>query len=311
MEHFVTLFDSLFLPQGVALYMSMERHIINYKLWVLCVDDKAFEVLSAINFSNMHLLRLGDLETEDLLEVKPKRSKGEYCWTLTPFTPRFVFAADPEVHRVTYIDADIWFRRAPTQIFSEFDTSEKDVLITDHGYAPEYDQSATSGQYCVQFMTFTRRGGEPVRSWWENRCIEWCYARAENGKFGDQKYLDDWPERFPEIVHVLKNKELTLAPWNSTRYPYSSSIFFHFHGLRIVNDKEIVIGFYNLPQPLIQGVYTPYLADLKEAVRLLEKVGFKYKSQAPGVPVSTLLYNLLRSIYLVFKSNVRTGRIEW
>ena len=26
MEHFVTLFDSLFLPQGLALHMSMERH---------------------------------------------------------------------------------------------------------------------------------------------------------------------------------------------------------------------------------------------------------------------------------------------
>ena len=68
----------------------------------------------------------------------------------------------------------------PIQIFHECDASRKKVLITDHAYAPEHDQSATSGQYCLQFMTFTRNGGEVVRKWWEERCIEWCYARFED-----------------------------------------------------------------------------------------------------------------------------------
>ncbi len=60
-------------------------------------------------------------------------------------------------------------------------------------------------------MTFKRNDGELVRSWWEERCLEWCYARFEDGKFGDQKYLDDWTSRFNKQVHVLKNKELMLA----------------------------------------------------------------------------------------------------
>jgi hypothetical protein len=34
MEHYVTLFDSLFLPQGLALHMSMERHAGVYTLWI-------------------------------------------------------------------------------------------------------------------------------------------------------------------------------------------------------------------------------------------------------------------------------------
>ena len=33
--------DSLFLPQGLALHMSMERHVKDYTLWILCVDDEA------------------------------------------------------------------------------------------------------------------------------------------------------------------------------------------------------------------------------------------------------------------------------
>src|SRR5450755_1517610 len=184
MEHYVTVFDSLFLPQGLALHMSMERHAGSYTLWVLCVDDAVYEALRRIDLPNVKLLQLSRLEVAELKRVKPTRTTGEYCWTLTAFAPRFVFEADTTAARVTYLDADVWLRRNPASIFAELDDSRKDVLITEHAYAPEYDQSACSGQYCVQFVTFTREGGEPVRKWWEERCIEWCFARYENGKFG-------------------------------------------------------------------------------------------------------------------------------
>jgi hypothetical protein len=185
---------------------------------------------------------------------------------------------------VTYLDADLWFRKNPVAIFSEFDASGKDVLITDHAYAPEHDQSATSGQYCVQFTTFTRNGGEVVRKWWEERCIEWCYARFEDGKFGDQKYLDDWPEIFAQQVHVLTNKELTLAPWNATRFPYGNAVFWHFHSLRILKIAERVlmidIGPYQLPRQTRKYVYEPYMKDLQAAVDRMLRYGINAKAQA-------------------------------
>ena len=257
MEHFVTLFDSLFLPQGLALHRSMERHVRRYVLWVLCVDNETHDVLEKLALPNVRLLKLSMLETEELLLVKPEKTIGEYCWTLTPFAPRFVFEADVTVQRVTYLDADLWFRKNPKPIFGELDASGKQVLITDHAYAPEYDQSATSGQFCVQFMTFTREGGETVRQWWEERCIEWCFARFEDGKFGDQKYLDDWPERFNSLVHVLQDKERTLAPWNAMRFPYANAVFYHFHGLRIISRRQLQIGDFLLPLVLKQYVYKP------------------------------------------------------
>jgi len=155
----------------------MERHVCEYVLWVLCVDDETHDVLQRLALPNVRLLKLSELETDELLSVKPGRAIAEYCWTLTPFAPRFVFETEPTVKRVTYLDADLWFRKHPKPIFDELDASGKCVLITDHAYAPEYDQSATSGQFCVQFMTFHRDGGELVRQWWEERCIEWCFAR--------------------------------------------------------------------------------------------------------------------------------------
>jgi len=271
MEHFVTLFNSLYLPQGLALHLSMERHIKNYVLWILCVDDETYEVLAKFALNNVRLLKLSNLETPKLLAVKPDRTIGEYCWTLTPFAPRFVFEEDSAVQRVTYIDADLWFRKHPKLIFDEFEKSKKDVLITDHAYSPEYDQSAVSGQFCVQFLIFNRVGGEIVRKWWEKKCLEWCFARSENGKFGDQKYLDDWPQKFDNQVHVLKDKELMLAPWNANRFPYGRSIVYHFHGLKYTKIGLVSIGSYEIPSPVVENVYKKYVKDLKIAFSLLEK----------------------------------------
>lgn len=284
MEHYVTLFDSLFLPQGIALHTSMERHVKDYTLWILCVDDQAHEILSKLNLPNVRLLQLSKLETADLLTVKPLRTKGEYCWTLTPFAPRFVFEADVNVTRVTYLDADLWFRKNPAAIFREFESSGKQVLITDHAYAPQYDQSATSGQYCVQFMTFNRDGGEIVRKWWEERCVEWCFARFENGKFGDQKYLDDWPERFINTVHVMQNKEWILAPWSAARYPYGNSILWHFHDVRVANKSnniQTVVWYgYLIPKETKNNIYVNYFKDLRLGAISLLAIRFKIKPQA-------------------------------
>jgi hypothetical protein len=275
MEHYVTFFDSLFIPNGIALQASMDRHLKNYTLWILCVDDACFSALKKLDLPNANLLQLSALETEELLKVKQIRTRVEYIWSLAPFAIRTVFQIDSNVRRVTYIDADIWFMRAPEPIFKELENSGKEVLITDHGYAPEYDLSAYCGQYNVQFMPFNRTG-ENVRKWWEERCMENCSFSTEGGQFGDQKYLDDWPERFPGEVHVLANKELTLAPWNATRFPYSSGIFWHFHGLRIAKifpDLLVHYGNFPLPATTRQFVYTPYLNDLKDALARLKNEG--------------------------------------
>ena len=49
MEHFVTLFDQVFLPQGLSLHMSMQRHIKDYTLWILCMENEVFEILAKMN----------------------------------------------------------------------------------------------------------------------------------------------------------------------------------------------------------------------------------------------------------------------
>jgi hypothetical protein len=194
------------------------------------------------------------------------------------------------------VDADLWFLRSAEPIFREFETAEKHVLITDHAYAPEYDQSAISGKYCVQFLIFRRDGGEGVRKWWEERCIEWCFDRVENGKFGDQKYLDEWPVRFGDKVQVLQNQAWALAPWNASRFPYSGGIFYHFHGLRLLDNKRVNLGEYPLPPVLVGQVYKPYVAKLKNILTMLRAVGWEAPPQQVGIGFDRKIRSLLHGI---------------
>lgn len=296
-EHYVTIFDSFFLPQGIALHSSLEAHAGDYFLWVICVDDEAYRILSLLGLPDLRPLKLSDVETPELLKVKQERTNREYCWTFTSFAPDFIFNADSNVNRVTYIDADLFFLKNPAPIFKEFNDSGKNVLITDHGYAPEYDRSATSGQYCVQFMTFNRHGGENVRRWWQDRCLEWCFDRFEEGKFGDQKYLDHWPELFKEDVHVLQNEHFALAPWNATRFPFSGGIFYHFQGFRILKNSVVDLAFYPLPAVLILGVYDKYIQKIDEACLLLAGVGFIIKPQRPRLGIWKLIRLYISGMY--------------
>jgi hypothetical protein len=278
----------------------MERHLSDFILWILCVDEYTHDVLLGLQLPHVRLLNLVDLETDELRAVKSDRSIGEYCWTLTPIAPRLVFNTDPTINRVTYIDADLWFRKDPTPIFNEFDASNKSVLITDHSYSPEYDFSPYSGQFCVQFITFVRNESESVRQWWEDRCLEWCYARYENNQFGDQKYLDEWPSLFGAQIHILLNRELALAPWNASRFPYGNAIFYHFHGLRLISRSKVDIGNLIVPNLLKTNVYLPYLADIRAALSLLDSAGVPFVPQRSRLSLTQHIHRKLSRLKTVF-----------
>ncbi len=310
-EHFVTLFDSNFLPMGMCLHASLMEHGQPFHLWILCMDELVEQQLRQLALPHVSLIPLQEVETDALLGVKNGRTRGEYCWTLTPFTPQFVFDRDQTIKRVTYLDADIFFFNSPQVLLKEFKESGKHVLITEHAYAPEYDHSVTSGRFCVQFMTFRRtHEGKAVMQWWQDRCIDWCFSRFEDGKFGDQKYLDDWPERFTDSVHVLKQREKTLAPWNLRRFTkYSSKptnfVLYHFHSLRIVKSNRVILySNYKLGE-VSDYIYERYLDCLRGCVGLMRDRGMN----VPVIPLQNDLLSVFRAIKNRLFGMMRTASI--
>ena len=294
-EHYVTLMDSNFLPQGLALYESMVEHAKPFVLWVQCVDEKARHVLERLSKPGIHPLSISEIETPQLLQVKKQRTIREYCWTLKPMTPKIVLDRDQTINRVSYLDADLWFLKSPSSLFEEFEESGRSILITDHGYDSENDRSLTSGRYCAQFMTFVREKSEPVRQWWEARCLEWCFARREKGLFADQKYLDDWPSRFSKDVHVLKQLDLFLAPWNARRFHYSRGAVWHFHGLRLLKGGRVKLHpGYSISKDVEQNVYGPYVNSLHRAVQEIGEPIVQRSSSNLSHIIPSQIRNLVR-----------------
>jgi hypothetical protein len=277
-EHYVTIFDSNFVLSGLALHASLVAHGAPFRLWVLATDDLAIRQLERLALPHLSVIPLREVETPELLSVKGGRTVGEYCWTLTPFAPAAVFQRDPSVERVTYLDADLYFFDSPAGFLEELDGTTADVLVTEHAYAPEYDKTALSGRFCVQFLTFRNTpGGREVMRWWQDRCIEWCFDRNEEGRFGDQKYLERWPELFPSRVHVLRQVERTLAPWNVDHFSRRGEVrpvFFHMQGFRILGPTRVKLYHGFRVHPSNRWIYDAYLAEVVRAATRLRRAGF-------------------------------------
>ena len=278
MNYYVTYFDKNYLPHGLALYDSMCKFCKPFKLIVLCVDNETFEIINSLKLKNVKILKLSDLENKELKKVKKTRTQQEYCWTLTPFSIQWAFESNPKINQITYIDADIWFMKNPKPIFDELKKSKKQILITRHGFSPEYEQSHIAGEFCVQFVIFNRKDKNIWVEWGKN-CIKSCYNRPNEGLMGDQMYLEEWPKKYPLKVHISKNEKWFLAPWNATRFNYKNGIIWHFHNVKIVVNKKLeFIGLkclnYKIPLLTKKFVYKKYFLKIKRNVSILKKVNY-------------------------------------
>ncbi len=284
MEHYCTLFDQGYLPLGMALHRSLRQSAGDFQLWILCMDEAVERDLRTLRLEGVRLIPLRELEGQfpSLPEVRSTRSRGEFCWTCTPFLPDLVLRLDPEVSRVTYVDADIFLFGSPRPIFEELERSGAQVLITEHAYSPDADYTDSAGRFNVQFIPFTRSAkAQEILEWWQSRCLDCCTNNSSSGSYGDQKYLDEWPTLFGDAVHILEDVGLTLGPWN-VRHLWKGGTprgSYHFSGLRIHAGGETML--FPAAQPVVipframWSIYLPYLRVLAEAWETCLSHGFR------------------------------------
>jgi hypothetical protein len=233
----------------------------------------------------VRLISLSDFEKDDveLRQAKQNRSPIEYYFTCTPSLPLYILETFPEVDIVTYLDADLYFFSSIEPVYREL--GDGSVLIIGHRFPPYLRFREIHGIYNVGMLCFRRdANGFACLHYWRTCCLAWCYDRPENGRYADQKYLDDWPGRFAGVV-VLQHKGAGLAPWNLGNYRYSWKnveflidgqpiIVYHFHGLKRINrwitDANTMVFMTKLPGIVKKGVYIPYLEELTTANHSLD-----------------------------------------
>lgn len=242
--NFCTLFDSYYLHKGVATYLSLEKVTDDFHLYIMAFDNECYETLKGFGFKHATVELVDDFETPELLAIKPTRTRAEYCWTCGS-SITYHFMKKYNLDSLTYIDADMMFVTSPQVLVEEIGNCSV-------GLSPHFDgkNDDVAGRFCVQFVYFKNdENGMAALEWWKDRCIEWCFCRYEDGRFGDQKYLDYMPEKF-NGVHEFTNRGCGIAPWNMHEYKYGDdfcfkyqnidyqAVFYHFHGTIFTYENE-------------------------------------------------------------------------
>jgi hypothetical protein len=319
-RYYCTYFDANYLSRGVALIRSLMLHETRrWILYVVCLDEITRVVLEKMAFQSVRCVALHELEKGDaaLLSAKSNRSTTEYYWTLTPTILQRIFEWMPHIEALTYLDSDLFFFSTPQPIFDEF--ADVSVLIHEHRF-PQRLRSLEidAGKYNVGLLCFRNDPkGRRVLHWWRERCNEWCYARAEGGKYGDQAYLNSWLTEF-EGVGVLQHVGAGLAPWNyeqyvitppapgsheSARVSDSPVVFYHFHGFQMpCQDIYIPIKkgtVYPLSDSVVLGCYWPYIRHLHESIRdISQHYPCRYETTLPELIASDITTFLVPSSLL-------------
>jgi hypothetical protein len=277
LNHYCTYFDRGFLVQGLALWRSLAAHDADAALWVLALDDFTAGVLGELNEPRLQIVRLAEMEAGDtgLIAAKANRSRVEYYFTLSPCWPRWLLATHPEIDRVTYLDADLFFFGSPAPVFAAMDASGASVLVTAHRFPVWLQHYEWHGRFNVGVLSFCNdTAGRACLDDWRARCLVWCYDRIEDGKYADQKYLDDWPARVGAALIVLDHPGVNLAPWNWTGHRCdlaaggkvsvdgSPLVVFHFARFRpICGDwwwQSGQLDYGVMPWRLRNAIYGPY-----------------------------------------------------
>jgi hypothetical protein len=250
MRHYCTLTDTAYLVRFLALYESMRAHCRPFTLWTLALDDMAAQKLADLDLPGASIIPLPTILDDRLVKARANRSRIEFIWTLKSSFMRIVLG-DSGVPGVAHVDADMLFFSDPQPAFDEI--GDAPVAVAPHRYSPRCTpRSTTPGVYNGGFV-YVARSGLDFLNWWADACIEWCYWRHEPGKYVDQKYLDDAPERWG--AHALQHKGAHLGPWNQEQYGYA-----RVHGRIYVDDEPLL--WYHFHKGLKPGfVLRPFVEE--------------------------------------------------
>ncbi len=273
-------------------------------LWTLCMDDLTYALLSQSGLPNLQPISLKEFEKGDepLLAAKNNRSLIEYYFTCTPSLILYILNSSPGIDAITYLDADLFFFGSLQSMYDEMGSDS--IYIVEHRFPPHLSHLVQFGIYNVGLLCFKNdNSAKECLHWWRERCLEWCYDRVEDGRFADQKYLDEWPSRFPGVT-VSKHKGVGLAPWNITNYALrlhsghvtvdgEPLVYTHFHGFKKLNrwiyDPSLAVYRVKPSRFVGRNIYEPYIRELRSTKQkisvMVNQIGPKdyarYSQDAP------------------------------
>lgn len=301
LRHIVIGVDGNYLHRAIVFYKSLTTVHSHFILHVFCFDEVTYQIFKRLNYKNVVPYHTSEFESEELLRVKATKDRlYEYYWAINASMACKIIR-EQKTDFVTLADCDLMFFQSPEAIFEEIEGV--DVLIQPNNYSFQFETDFVPyGYYCTSLQCFrNNKNGRDILNSWSNQSLEWCSHTPENGKFGEQKYLDTWRIQYRKVREIA-NVGTNVAPWNIQKYDLSKRdgqlvinnkwplVYYHFHSFRmnLLTYEYIITGDRNLKYPItpevVELVYKPYVKSIISAIKLLKKIDIynEYTKINPG-----------------------------
>lgn len=284
----VAYIDANYLHKAIVCYKSLRKYYSGlFVMYMYCFDNISYTILRKMAFPDMIVIPKNEFEIPEILSQKSSKKSYEYFWTYTPVVLLDTMKVVPENEIVVYMDTDMMFFESPKCIFDELE--DKDVLIQPNNFSvKERWQYEPIGYYCTAFNVFRNNlNSRMIVEDWKKQCIDWCGATLEEGRFGDQKYMDYWRDKYQNVREVT-TVGANVAPWNIHKYDVSLRngkvyinnkplIYYHFHSFKMsFDDYSYIIqgdrdNCYEIREDAVKYIYEPYIKEIRKEIILLKK----------------------------------------
>lgn len=286
MNYVVTIFDKNYLVRALALYRSALLHVPDVKFIFIYPDNESEYILKNLNLDKVELIRIDQIPDPEFLKTINNRTPVEFMITAKSCWMKYLLEILPlnKDDVLAFIDPDILFYSSIENTIKKIKDGRYSIAITPHKFQPEKEYMNNKvGKYNAGVIFF-RKDDNALKclSEWREQCINWCHLRYEDGKIGDQMYLNDWAAKHVG-VYELPDKGINLGTWNTERFVIKKElpgnfsidgehlICYHFHGLKIYLNSKGEIK----PYPINvydKKIYRKYILALQKEYSIIKEV---------------------------------------
>lgn len=278
-----TLFDKNYLIRSVAFYQALSKTGGDYTYWFLCLDDESEAMMKKLSLPSVNILREVDLADEELLLTRNNRTFAEFVFTCKSALMNFVISQLKDGEKMAFSDNDVVYFNSPSSLFEKMEIGSYSIGVVPHRF-PKAQQFMNDkvGRFNAGLVYFIAdQNSRECIAEWRRQCIEWCYLKYEKDRFGDQLYMNKWPDRF-QGLYIIPDKGINVGSWSLPNFnleEIDSKYFvdkepltcYHFHRIRffLENDKAKPLPIYIFNSHLY-AMYTDMINQALVAVRRID-----------------------------------------
>ena len=260
--NFCTFFDKENISRFIALKESLDQFNLDYRFYVLCLDDYTVDFFKNNFFKNLKIITFKEVKKKfPILNVlKNDKDIRRYYSQIFAFLIKYIYVIKKE-KQISFVYANCFFYKNPEKIIlSNMDAS---ILILRKNNFKKY------GNFNINFICFNFdfKETKTIVNELISKCINDFKNLKANISFIKFKHLDNWVSKL-KYIRVFQPEYTCLSPLDNNltvEQNINSMLMFHFDNLKI-NYKSYSTGFYILnkknSKKIIKNLYEPYVNKL-------------------------------------------------